>query len=161
MTHPQVLSLKSVGGSLSKSQKGWRVFCLTAMIFTNTINWKAWKRWSGGKYSDSTLSKMLRWALIPWSLLLLASTRLIISRYGINEGILVIDASDHQKSKTSLSIKGFLRQKTRREQVFQSTVLCNIAFTPFSFPMNHLSANRNTPCHPPIIFFRKKTNCIE
>ncbi|MCX6990681.1 MAG: transposase [Chlamydiae bacterium] len=83
-------SLKGVGGSLTKSQKAWLAFCLTAMIFTNSINWKAWERWSGGRYSDSALSKMLRKALIPWDRLLLASTRLIISRYGVKEGVLVI-----------------------------------------------------------------------
>ena len=69
------------------------------MIFTNTINWRAWDRWSGGKYSDFALSKMLRQGLIPWNLLLFASTKLIIFRYGIQEGVLVIDDSDHQRSK--------------------------------------------------------------
>lgn len=28
-------SLKDVGGSLTKAQKAWLAFCLTAMIFTN------------------------------------------------------------------------------------------------------------------------------
>ena len=107
-------SLKGVGGSLTKSQKAWLAFCLTAMIFTNTINWKAWERWSGGRYSDSALSKMLRWALIPWSLLLLASTRLIIARYGIKEGVLVIDDSDHQRSKNTTHIAHVHRIKDKK-----------------------------------------------
>lgn len=107
-------SLKGVGGSLTKSQKAWLAFCLTAMIFTNTINWKAWERWSGGRYSDSALSKMLRWALIPWSLLLLASTRLIITRYGIKEGVLVIDDSDHQRSKNTTRIAHVHRIKDKK-----------------------------------------------
>lgn len=97
-------SLKDIGGSLTRSQRAWMSFCLTAMIFTNTINWKAWERWSGGKYSDSALSKMLRWASIPWTLLLVASTRFIISHYGIKEGVLVIDDSDHQRSKNTTHI---------------------------------------------------------
>jgi len=97
-------SLKDVDGKLTKSQKAWLAFCLTAMIFTNTINWKAWERWSGGKYSDSALSKMLRWSQIPWNRLLLASTRLIIARYNIKGGVLVIDDSDHQRSKNTTRI---------------------------------------------------------
>ena len=97
-------SLKGIGGSLTKSQKASLVFCLTAMIFTNTINWKAWERWSGGKYSDSALSKMLRWSQIPWNILLLASTKLLLSRYNIHKGVLVIDDSDHQRSKKTTNI---------------------------------------------------------
>ena len=52
-------SLKEIGGCSTKSQKAWLAFCLTAMIFTNTINWKAWERWSGGKSSDSAATKNL------------------------------------------------------------------------------------------------------
>jgi hypothetical protein len=107
-------SLKGVGGSLTKCQKAWLSFCLTAMISTNTINWKAWERWSGGKYSDSALSKMLRWGLIPWNLLLLASTKLIISRYNIREGVLVIDDSDHQRSKNTTHIAHVHRIKDKK-----------------------------------------------
>ena len=107
-------SLKEIGGSLTKSQKAWLAFCLTAMIFTNTINWKAWERWSGGKYSDSALSKMLRWSQIPWNLLLLASTKLIISRYKIKGGVLVIDDSDHQRSKNTTNIAYVHRIKDKK-----------------------------------------------
>ncbi len=111
-------SLKGVGGSLTKLQKAWLAFCLTAMIFTNRINWKAWERWSGGRYSDSALSKMLRKALIPWDLLLLASTKLIISRYGVKEGVLVIDDSDHQRSKNTTHIAHVHRIKDKKYDGF-------------------------------------------
>jgi hypothetical protein len=107
-------SLKGIGGSLTKSQKAWLGFCLTAMIFTNTINWKAWERWSGGKYSDSALSKMLRWSQIPWNILLLASTKLLLSRYNIHKGVLVIDDSDHQRSKKTTNIAHVHRIKDKK-----------------------------------------------
>ncbi len=97
-------ALKTIGGRLTRAQKAWLAFCLTAMVFTNMINWKAWERWSGGKYSDSALSKMLRWSQIPWNTLLLASTKLLLSRYNIREGVLVIDDSDHQRSKSTTHI---------------------------------------------------------
>ncbi|MCX6986704.1 MAG: transposase, partial [Chlamydiae bacterium] len=131
-------SLKGVGGSLTKSQKAWLAFCLTAMIFTNTINWKAWERWSGGKYSDSALSKMLRWALIPWSLLLLASTRLIISRYGIKEGVLVIDDSDHQRSKNTTHIAHVHRIKDKKYEGYfngQNLIFLLLVTDKITFPV--------------------------
>ena len=98
-------SLKNIDGSLTKSPKGLVSLLLNGYDFYQyTINWKAWELWSGGKYSDSALSKMLRWSQIPWNLLLLASTKLIISRYNIKGGVLVIDDSDHQRSKNTTRI---------------------------------------------------------
>lgn len=107
-------SLKTVGGRLTKAQKAWLAFCLTAMVFTNVINWKAWERWSGGKYSDSALSKMLHWGQIPWSVLLHASIKLLLSRYNIREGVLVIDDSDHQRSKSTTHIAHVHRIKDKK-----------------------------------------------
>lgn len=107
-------SLKTVGGRLTKAQKAWLGFCLTAMVFTNMINWKAWERWSGGKYSDSALSKMLRWSSIPWSILLVSSTRLLLSRYNIRKGVLVIDDSDHQRSKNTSNVAYVHRIKDKK-----------------------------------------------
>ena len=92
----------------------WISFCLTAMIFTNTINWKAWERWSGKKYSDSALSKMLHWSQIPWNALLVASTKLLLSRYNIHKGVLVIDDSDHQRSKKTTNIAHVHRIKDKK-----------------------------------------------
>lgn len=131
-------SLKGVGGSLTKSQKAWMAFCLTAMIFTNTINWKAWERWSGGKYSDSALSKMLRWSLIPWNLLLIASTKLIISRYNIKGGVLVIDDSDHQRSKNTTHIGYVHRIKDKKYDGYfngQNLVFLLLVTDQITFPV--------------------------
>ena len=131
-------SLKGVGGSLTKSQKAWLAFCLTAMVFTNSINWKAWERWSGGRYSDSALSKMLRKSQIPWSLLLLASTRLIISRYGIKEGVLVIDDSDHQRSKNTTHIAHVHRIKDKKYEGYfngQNLIFLLLVTDKITFPV--------------------------
>lgn len=131
-------SLRGVGGSLTKSQKAWLSFCLTAMIFTNTINWKAWERWSGGKYSDSALSKMLRWSLIPWNLLLLASTKLIVSRYNIKGGVLVIDDSDHQRSKNTTNIAHVHRIKDKKYEGYfngQNLIFLLLVTDRITFPV--------------------------
>lgn len=131
-------SLKEVGGSLTKSQKAWLAFCLTAMIFTNTVNWKAWERWSGGKYSDSALSKMLRWSQIPWTLLLLASTKLIISRYNIKGGVLIIDDSDHQRSKNTTNIGYVHRIKDKKHDGYfngQNLIFLLLVTDKITFPV--------------------------
>ena len=131
-------SLKEVGGSLTKSQKAWFAFCLTAMIFTNTINWKAWERWSGGKYSDSALSKMLRWSQIPWNFLLLASTKLIMSRYNIKGGVLVIDDSDHQRSKNTTHIGYTHRIKDKKYEGYfngQNLIFLLLVTDRITFPV--------------------------
>lgn len=97
-------SLRTMNGRLTRSQRIWLSFCLTAIILTNSICWKAWERWSGGKYTDSALSWMLRKSPIPWNLLLIASIKLIVRRYGIKQGVLVIDDSDHERSKNTTKI---------------------------------------------------------
>jgi DDE superfamily endonuclease len=97
-------SLMAMNGKLSRTQQIWLGFCLTAIILTNSVCWKAWERWSGGCYRDSALSWMLRHSTMPWSLLLIASTNLILKRYGIKQGVLVIDDSDHERSKNTNKI---------------------------------------------------------
>lgn len=102
-------SLAAMNGKLSRAQQAWLCFCLTAMILTNSVCWKAWERWSGGKYSDSALSWMLRNSPIPWNFLLIASIKLILKRFGIRQGVLVIDDSDHERSKNTTKI-GFVHR---------------------------------------------------
>ena len=59
-------SLEQLNGKLTRTQTLWLGFCLTAIILTNSVCWKAWERWSGGKYTDSALSWMFRNSLIPF-----------------------------------------------------------------------------------------------
>lgn len=107
-------SLMTMNGKLSRSQRAWLSFCLTAIILTNTVCWKAWERWSGGKYADSALSWMLRHSPMPWNLLLIASVRLILKKYNIKQGVLVIDDSDHERSKNTTKIGYVHRIKDKK-----------------------------------------------
>ncbi len=96
------------------------------------------ERWSGGKYSDSALSKMLRSSLIPWDLLLFASTRLIISRYNIKGGVLVIDDSDHQRSKNTTHIGYVHRIKDKKYDGYfngQNLVFLLLVTDQITFPV--------------------------
>ena len=107
-------SLRTINGHLSQSQRIWLGFCLTAIILTNSVCWKAWERWSGGKYTDSALSWMLRHSSTPWNLLLTASVRLILNQYSIKRGVLVIDDSDHKRSKNTTKIGYVHRIKDKK-----------------------------------------------
>jgi hypothetical protein len=131
-------SLQSIGGRLTKPQKAWLAFCLTAMVFTNTINWKAWERFSDGKYSDSALSKMLRWSQIPWNVLLLASTKLLLSRYNIKEGVLVIDDTDNQRSNNTTRVAHVHRMKDKKTDGYfngQNLVFLLLVTDRITFPV--------------------------
>jgi hypothetical protein len=131
-------SLNTLGGRLTKIQKLWLGFCITAMIFTNSISWKAWERWSGGKYTDGALSRMFRKATVPWSLLLTASTKLILKRYGINEGVLAIDDSDHQRSKNTKKIGYVHKIKDKKNDGYyqgQNLVFLNLITSSITIPV--------------------------
>ena len=84
---------------LSKIQQGWLGFCLMGIILTNSICWSRFERLSLGKYKTAALSWMFRKSKLPWSLMLQIGVGLILKRYGIREGVLVTDDTDHQRSK--------------------------------------------------------------
>ena len=76
---------------LSKPKKYWLMFCLMGLLITNKLSWKTWERFSGGRYSDAALSRMFRISLIPWEKLLEHSTRMILKKHEISNGVLIID----------------------------------------------------------------------
>ena len=84
---------------LSGIQRGWLGFCLMGIILTNSVCWARFERMSLGKYKIAALSWMFRHSKIPWGTLLQIGVGLILKRYGIREGVLVTDDSDHQRSK--------------------------------------------------------------
>jgi hypothetical protein len=89
---------------LTSIQKAWLKFCLMGILLTNTVNWKAFERASLGEYKINALSWMFRHSKLPWDLFLTISIQLILHRYGIKEGVLVVDDSDHQRAKFTKSI---------------------------------------------------------
>ncbi|MDO9140676.1 MAG: transposase [Methylobacter sp.] len=54
---------------------------------------------------------MFREAKIAWDTLLLASVTLVLERYGVTEGVLVLDESDRARSKRTQRIHGVHKQK--------------------------------------------------
>lgn len=84
---------------LSRIQRGWLGFCLMGIILTNSICWARFERISLGRYKIAALSWMFRHAKLPWAGMLQVGVGLILKQYGITEGILATDDSDHQRSK--------------------------------------------------------------
>lgn len=89
---------------LSRTQQTWLGFCLMGILITNSVCWAKLERASLGNYSRAALSWMFRHAKIPWESLLVASVRLILTRYGLNEGVLVVDDTNRKRSKSTKRI---------------------------------------------------------
>ena len=90
--------------SLTFIQKGWLGFCVVAIIMTNTVCWAKFERASIGKYSLDAISWMFRKSNIPWEILLVMSTTVILRRYGIIHGCLAFDDTDKKRSKSTKRI---------------------------------------------------------
>jgi hypothetical protein len=89
---------------LSRIQRGWLGFCLMGIILTNSLCWARFERASLGKYQVGALSWMFRHAKLPWELMLQVAVSIILRHYGIQEGVLVTDDSDHRRSKKTKGI---------------------------------------------------------
>jgi hypothetical protein len=84
---------------LNRIQRGWIGFCLMGIILTNSVCWARFERVSLGKYKLGALSWMFRKSKIPWEMMLQVSIAIVLKQYGISEGTLVTDDSDHKRSK--------------------------------------------------------------
>jgi hypothetical protein len=91
---------------LSKTQKYWLSFCIMGILLANQVSWAAFERLSLGSYTLSALSWMFKHSKIPWESLLSCSVKLILRRYGINEGLLIGDDSDRARAKQTKRIYG-------------------------------------------------------
>lgn len=91
--------LTDSGKGLSKTQKLWIGFVLSAIIVTNSICWERFTRISGGKFKANCLLQMFSRTKGFWDYLLRASTMVLLAKFGITEAILVLDDSDKRRSK--------------------------------------------------------------
>jgi len=85
-------------------QQGWLGCCLIAILVTNSICWKRVERATLGRYSSARLSWMFRQHQRFWECLLRASVRVMLRRYGITEGALVLDDSEKKRAKQTTRI---------------------------------------------------------
>jgi hypothetical protein len=89
---------------LTKIQKSWLCFCIMAIYITRTVCWAKFERASLGGRSMAALSWMFRNSKIPWEKLLTISTVVMINRFGITEGSVVVDETDKRRSKSAKAI---------------------------------------------------------
>jgi len=93
------LKLLNAEANLSRTQKLWLSFVLSAIIVSNTICWSVFERMCNGKHKSTKLLGMFRRGIICWDKLMIASIKLIIKRYNLKEGVLLLDDSDKSRSK--------------------------------------------------------------
>ena len=123
---------------LSDLQKFWLGFCLTAMLLTNSVCWAKFERASFGEYKIAALSWMFRASSIAWDYLLLVSVLLILDRYHIKDGVIVIDESDRMRSKRTTRIHKVHKQKHKVSGGYvegQTVVLLLFVSDSITFPV--------------------------
>ena len=89
------------GTRLSTLQCLWVSCCLTGILMTNTVCWAPCERASLGGYSLAALSWMFRHAKIPWEFLLQMSLGVILRKYAMTHGVLVVDDADKKRCKVT------------------------------------------------------------
>ncbi len=89
---------------LTRSQKYWLSICIMGILATNSVCWARFQKACIGKYRVAALSWMFRKSMIPWNMLLRASAGVLLSHYGIREGMLGIDDTDKKRSKSTKRI---------------------------------------------------------
>jgi len=89
---------------LSRIQRCWLSFCVTAIIVTNSVCWSRFQKVGIGQYGIGALSWMFRKSSIPWEMLLQMSVTAILRQYGITKGCIGIDDTDKKRSKSTRKI---------------------------------------------------------
>lgn len=123
---------------LTSIQKGWLGFCLLAIMVTNSVCWKRFERASLGRHSHASLSWMFRHTHCFWQLVLRASVSVILARYGITRGVLVVDDSDKKRAKQTKRIYKAHKVKDKRSGGFlnaQSFVLLLLVTPKVTIPV--------------------------
>jgi hypothetical protein len=100
----EAIRKSSPGQKLSRIQKAWLKFCLMGILLTNSVCWAAFERGSLGKYQVGAIAWMFRHSRIAWEEIWQASISLVLRQYGLREGILVADDTDHRRAKLTPAI---------------------------------------------------------
>jgi len=89
---------------LSRIQKSFLSFCLMGILVTNSLCWARFERASLGQYAVSALSWMFRRSSIPWEKLFNVAISIVLQKYKLAHGVLVIDDTDHKRTKKTTRI---------------------------------------------------------
>ena len=98
---------------LSRIQRLWLGFCLMGVLLTNSICWAKFERLSLASYSKQALSWMFCHSKISWDALLQHSIRIVLRKYGVKGGYLVLDDKDISRSKNAKKIYHLHKMKDK------------------------------------------------
>lgn len=120
------------GNSLSNIQKYWLSLCIMAVLLTNSVCWARFERASIGKYKRAALSWMFKRSKVIWESLLHMSVKVVLQRYEITEGCLVIDDTNKKRSKSTKKIANVHRLKDRNSggSIMGQSIVFLILVTP-------------------------------
>ncbi|MFT6843162.1 MAG: hypothetical protein ACJASR_001936 [Psychroserpens sp.] len=110
------LGLLNAESNLSKSQVCWLGFVLSAIIVSNTICWAVFESISNKKHKSTKLMGMFRRAKLPWDKLMIASIHLILKRYKLRDGVLLLDDSDKDRSKNVTKIHAAYKVNNKKKK---------------------------------------------
>jgi hypothetical protein len=137
------ISLKeeSSGKALTFTQKLWLGFCLMGILMTNSICWAKFERLSLKAYTKHGISWMFRHSKICWDQLLTASVKIILKKYGITKGVLVLDDKDLSRSKNAKQLYRLHKIKDKKTGGYflgQNIVLLYLVSEKISFPIGFM-----------------------
>jgi len=95
-----ILENSQIKAGMTCGHKNWLAFCLTCIIVTNSICWRKFSRVSLGSFTDALLSWYFRRSM-TWELLLSSSVKLVLKKFAITEGLLLIDDTGKKRSKVT------------------------------------------------------------
>lgn len=110
----QQIETLTPGKRLSKTQRHWLAFCISAIIITNGVCWAWFERISIGNCKLSSLSWMFRRGKICWDRLLIGSINVLLKKYGVSQGVLVLDDSDRSRSKNTTHLAHVHKHKDKK-----------------------------------------------
>ncbi|MGO0307514.1 hypothetical protein ACTL6P_13050 [Endozoicomonas acroporae] len=108
---------------LTMKQRYFLAFVISAMILTQKLCWATMERRSLGQYTSAALWWMFYRSEIVWHLLLRISVLVIIDRYGLSEGNLLIDDTScgvRKSSREAQETDGVSRRLSPVENIQQA-----------------------------------------
>jgi hypothetical protein len=92
------------GRGLSRLQRLWLAFCLTGIVVTHSVCWARLARAGLGTYSLAAVSWIFRKATMPWGRMLQMRVTVMLEKYGIPPGALVVDDADKKRGTVTTRI---------------------------------------------------------
>jgi hypothetical protein len=128
----QAMRAPSPRHALSARPRAWLACRVTAVLVTHTIGWARWARARLGRSARAAWSWRCRQRQRPGDARGVARVRVSLRPSGLTWGRLVIDASDHQRSKSATTRAQLdqLHEKARGGDVWGPRLGCLLGGTP-------------------------------